>query len=98
MNESILRGPPMGPIVSRRGQITIPQIAVAASSTGQGTFTFAGAEVGDNVLVQLRASGGNVGAPQAFVASADHITLIYATGGAALTIPTQAADVTLFQW
>lgn len=97
-DENILRGAPTGPIVSTRGQVVIPQIAVAASSTGSGSFTFEGAEVGDNVLCQPRASLGNVSGGQAFVASADHITLIFNTGGAALTIPTQTFDVTLFKW
>lgn len=98
MSDGILRNAPTGEIVSTRGSVVIPQIAVAASSTGSGSFTFEGAEVGDNVICQPRASLGNVSAPQAFVASADHITLIFATGGAALTIPTQTFDVTCLKW
>jgi hypothetical protein len=102
MSEGILRTAASGEIVGLRGVVTIPQIAVAASSTGSGSFTFSGAEVGDSVTVNARAALGNVNAPQAFVASADHITLIFATGGAALTVsPTTApisADVSLGQW
>jgi hypothetical protein len=98
MAENVLRAPPTGPIAARRGSVTIPQIAVAASSTGSGTFVFTGAQVGDNVMVNLRASAGNVSAPQAFVPAADHIELVFATGGAALTIATQTADVAILDF
>lgn len=102
MSDGILRASQSGEVVGLRGTVVIPQIAVAASSTGSGSFTFDGAVVGDNVQINARSSLGNVSAPQAFVASADHITLIFATGGAALTIsPTTApisGDVELAQW
>lgn len=98
MAEQVLRSPPTGPIAARRGAVTIPQIAVAASSTGSGTFVFTGVEVGDNVVLNLRASAGNVNAPQVFVPAADHVELVFATGGAALTIPTQTADVAILEF
>ncbi len=98
MSEGIGRNPPSGEVVVRKGTVVIPAINVAASSTGSGSFTFEGAVVGDMVSAQGRVSLGNVSAPQAFVSSANHITLIFATGGAALTIPTQTFDVTLGQW
>ena len=98
MSEGIGRNPPSGEIVVRKGTVIIPAINVGASSSGSGSFTFDGAVVGDMVVVNPRASLGNVSGPQAFVSSADHITLIFATGGAALTIPTQTFDVTLGQW
>lgn len=98
MAEKVLRAPPTGPIAARRGSVTIPAIAVAASSTGSGTFVFTGVQVGDNVVFNARGSLDNVGAPQVFVPAADHIELVFATGGAALTIPTQLADVAILQF
>jgi hypothetical protein len=99
MGEGVLRNPPTGAIVGRRGVCVLPaQIAVAASSTGSGTFSFEGVEVGDNVNVNFRGALGNVGAPLVFVAEADHIHLVFATGGAALTIPTQSFDVVAFDF
>ena len=102
MSDGILRASQAGEIVGIRGTVAIPQIAVAASSSGSGSFTFGGAVVGDNVVLNPRSSLGNVSGAQAFVSSADHITLIYATGGAALTVsPTTApisADVSLLKW
>jgi hypothetical protein len=99
MSTAILRSSPDGLIAARRGTIVLPaQIAVAASSTGSGTFAFAGAEVGDNVVVNARASLGNVSGPQSFVESEGVIRLIFATGGAALTIATQSFDVTIFDF
>lgn len=94
----ILKNAPSGQIVGKRGRVVIPQIAVGASSTGSGSFTFDGAVVGDNVLVNARASLGNVSAPQAFVSGANTITLLFATGGAALTIATQTFDVEVTSW
>jgi hypothetical protein len=99
MTEGILRTAPSGAISARRGRVTLPaQIAVAASSTGSGTFAFDGVEVGDNVQVNFLASLGNVSAPQVFVAEADHVHLVFATGGAALTIATQSFDVVAFDF
>lgn len=98
MAENVLRAPPTGPIAARRGTITLPQIAVAASSTGSGTFVFTGAQVGDNVIFNPRANLGNVGGAQVSVPAADHVQVIFNTGGAALTIPTQLCDVALLQF
>ncbi len=102
MPEGVLRNPPTGPIAARRGRAVLSEVHVGASSTGSGTFAFSGAEVGDNVLAQSRASLGNVSAPQGFVSAPNVVTLIFATGGAALTIsPTTAPttfDVMVGQW
>lgn len=99
MAEGILRSAPTGAIAARRGRVVLPAaIAVAASSTGAGTFAFEGVEVGDNVIVNALASLGNVNAPQVFVAEADTVHLVFATGGAALTIPTQSFDVTVLDF
>lgn len=95
MSDKTLRSGPTGPIAARQATVTIPQIAVGASSTGSGTFVFEGAEVGDNVLFSARGSLGNVSQPQMFIPAADHVELVFATGGAALTIPTQLADITI---
>jgi hypothetical protein len=98
MGEGILRGAPSGAISARRGVVLAPQITVAASSTGSGTFAFEGVEVGDNVIVNARASLGNVSAPQVFVPATDHIELVFSTGGAALTVAQQSFDVTIFEF
>lgn len=94
----ILRNASSGAVVGKRGRVVIPQIAVAASSTGSGSFTFDGVAVGDNITVNARASLGNVSAPQAFCPSANRIDLIFATGGAALTIAAQTFDVQVDSW
>lgn len=98
MAQGIGRNPGSGDIVVRKDEATIPAIAVAASSTGSGTVPFEGAKVGDNVMFSARASLGNVSSPQAFVSAANVITLIFATGGAALTIPTQLVDISVGSW
>ncbi len=98
MSEGIGRSSPSGEIVVRKLAVTIPAIAVGASSTGLGTIAFAGAATGQPVTVSPRASLGNVGAPQAFVSAEGVVSLIFATGGAALTIATQVFDVAVGQW
>lgn len=98
MSEGIGRSPPSGEIVVRKLAVVIPAIAVAASSTGSGTIAFEGAVANQSVQVNARVSLGNVSAPQSFVSAADVITLIFATGGAALTIPTQTVDVAVGSW
>lgn len=99
MSEGILRAAPTGPIVGRRGTVVLPaQIAVAASSTGSGTFAFEGVEPGDNVSVTFRNGLGNVGGPTVFVAENDVVHLVFATGGAALTIPTQSFQAVAFDF
>ena len=98
MSGGIGRSAPSGEIVVKKLAVTIPAIAVAASSTGSGTIAFEGAVPHDNVIANPRASLGNVGGAQAFVSAANVITLIYSTGGAALTIPTQVFDVAVGSW
>lgn len=98
MSGGIGRSGASGEIVVKKLAVTIPAIAVAASSTGLGTIAFEGAVAHDSVVVNPRASLGNVGGAQAFVSAAGVISLIYNTGGAALTIPTQVFDVAVGSW
>jgi hypothetical protein len=98
MSEGILRSAPTGEIVGLRGVVVMPQIAVAASSTGSGSFTFDGVDLGDSIRVNARVSLGNVSAPQIFRSAANTINLVFATGGAALTIPSQSIDVEVDKW
>jgi len=98
MSEGILKNSPSGEVVGLRGVVVMPQIAVAASSTGSGSFTFDGVDLGDSIRINARVSMGNVGGPQIFRSAANTINLVFATGGAALTIPSQSIDVEVDKW
>lgn len=89
----VQRRPPSGPVVAIKGAIAVAQTAVAGSATATATAAFAGAKVGDVVSVSPRALlQGASGIWQAMVLAADVITIVFGTGGAALTITAQTMD------
>jgi hypothetical protein len=97
MVEGILRSSPDGSIGCRRGTIAVPQTAVPGSGTATATATFTGARVGDVVSISPRALPiqGAAGLWGASCITADTITLLFGTGGAALTIPANTMDCTI---
>lgn len=100
MSDGVGRDSPSGSIVVRRGTIAVPQTAVGGSATATATATFTGARVNNSVIVNPRAlplqgAGGLWGA--ACLAD-DVITLLFGTGGAALTITAQTMDCQVGAW
>lgn len=82
-----------GGITSRRGYITFPQIAIAATATASATVAFAGAEVGDQCSLSPNAALG-AGAVLSFTrVSAAGVLEIHVgnCSTAAVTIATQSA-------
>lgn len=97
MVEGILRASPDGPIVCRKAAVAVAQTAVPGSGTATATATFTGAKVGDVVKLSPRAlplqgAGGIWGVA---CITADVITILFGTGGAALTITAQTMDASI---
>lgn len=99
MSDGVGRDAPSGSIVVRRGAIAVPQTAVGGSATASATSAFAGARVGDVVLISPRAAlQGASGIWQAMCLASDVLTIVFGTGGAALTITAQTMDAMVGQW
>lgn len=97
MVEGIMRASPDGPIVCRRGTIAVPQTAVPGSGTATATATFTGAKVNDVIKISPRALPlqGAIGLWGAACITADTITLLFGTGGAAATLTAQTMDASI---
>lgn len=99
MADGVGRDAPSGSITVRRGVIAVPQTAVAGSGTATATATFLGAKANNSVVVNPRAllqgAGGIWGA---LCLADDVITILFGTGGAALTITAQTMDCQVGQW
>lgn len=96
MAEGILRGSESGPIIARKGAIAVPATNVPGSGSASATSAFVGAKIGDVVNVSPRAAlAGACGIWQAMVLSADVLTIVFGTGGAALTVAAQTMDATI---
>lgn len=99
MADGIGRDAPSGSIVVRKGTIAIPQTNVAGSATASASASFAGAKVGCMVKVNPRALlSGASGIWQELCLADDVITVVFGTGGAALTIAAATFDCTVGLW
>lgn len=99
MADGISRHASSGQVDARKGAIAVPQTAVGGSATASATVAFAGARVGDVVSISPRATlQGASGIWQAMVLATDVITIVFGTGGAALTITAQTMDATVEQY
>ncbi len=99
MADGIGRDSASGSVVVRKGTIAVAQTAVAGSATASASATFLGARVGDMVKVNpLALLQGAAGIWQEMVLAADVITIVFGTGGAALTITAQTMTATVGQW
>lgn len=99
MSDGIGRDSAAGAIVVRRGTIAIAQTAVAGSATASASASFSGARIGDMVQVNPKALlQGAAGIWQAMCLAADVVTVVFGTGGAALTITAQTFDCAVGQW
>jgi hypothetical protein len=99
MSDGVGRDSPSGSVVVRKGTIAVPQTAVAGSATASASASFSGARVGDMVQVNpLALLQGASGIWQALCLASDVITIVFGTGGAALTITAQTMTCTVGQW
>lgn len=99
MVDGVGRDSPSGSITVRKGTIAVPQTAVGGSATATATASFSGARVGDMVVVNpLALLQGAAGIWSAECLATDVITILFGTGGAALTITAQTMTCTVGQW
>jgi hypothetical protein len=99
MADGIGRDAPSGSIVVRKGTIAVPQTAVAGSATASASASFVGAKAGCMVKVNPKALlQGASGIWQEMCLADDVITIVFGTGGAALTITAQTFDCTVGLW
>lgn len=99
MSDGIGRDSPSGSIVVRKGTIAVPQTNVGGSATASASASFSGAKAGCMVQVNPRALlSGAAGIWQQMCLADDVITLVFGTGGAALTIAAATFDCTVGLW